>query len=42
MADETEADWRRKRKKAVCVVAPADTPNTAADAAAVTEILYDE
>jgi hypothetical protein len=42
MACELEADWRRKRKKAVCVVAPADNPHTADDAAAVTEILYDE
>lgn len=42
MASETEAEWRRKRKRAVCQVAPCDAPDAEACAAAVAEILADE
>jgi hypothetical protein len=36
MACETEAEWRRKRKRAVCNVGPATHPE---DVAAIAEIL---
>jgi hypothetical protein len=40
MACETETWWRRKRKKAHCVVVPADAaPDAEAQAAAVVQIL---
>ena len=43
MADETESWWRRKRKKAACVVTPADgADDMPGQAAAVAEILFDE
>jgi len=43
MADETEAYWRRKKKRAACVVAPSDaSPEAEIEAAAVAEILMDD
>jgi hypothetical protein len=43
MACETEAEWRRRRKKAACVVAPAEAADDVpGQAAAVAEILFDE
>jgi hypothetical protein len=43
MACETEQEWRRKKKRAACVVVPAEgTDDMPRQAAAVAEILFDE
>jgi hypothetical protein len=38
MADETEAFWRRKKKRAACNVGPADARD---DVVAIAQVLFD-